>query len=408
MMPMALPSLAPWIRFCTYGLVLSLPISIGGINLFSSLLIVLALCSKEWWNAWPQLWRNPLVLCALVLFFGMFLGIFWTEGSSYEAWAVLGRYKKLLLIPFLLPFFGQRSHQRLALQLLCFSLSLTVICSWSDFMGITHISDPIYYPAPPGDAVFRMHITQGLLFLLNIVVAMGLALTSSSRFPKITYLALAGLSAADIIFVMVGRTGKALLPLLILWIIGEAVRIKMSGTWHYKKIPLWSLAAVIITLAGTAYFASQPDTMLGSIHQEIHASHQTGAVTSQGERVAFWSKGITLFKQEPWFGHGTGSVITLTTKMAQHAQRAVDQVVTFNLHNEYLMWAVQLGLLGLISILTFFGLYLRAGLKEPGINGLVLRGSWLIFITGCLFNSFLVDFTEGYSLVILLGLLSNL
>ena len=406
-MPIPLLSLAPWIRYCTYGLVLSLPISTGGINVFSWLIAVLALLSKEWWGTATQLWRNPLALSALILFFSMLMGIFWTEGSSYEAWAVLGRYKKLLLIPFLLPFFNQRAHQRLALHLLLFSLSLTVLFSWTDFMGITHISDPIYYPAPPGDAVFRMHITQGLLFLLNIVVAMGLALTSVNRFQKIIYLFLAALSAGDIIFVMVGRTGKALLPLLILWVIGESVRIKMSGTWRYKKIPVWSALAIIITLAGTAYFASKPDTMLGSIHQEVHESHQTGAVTSQGERVAFWTKGVTLFKQEPWFGHGTGSVITLTTQLARHSQRAVDQVVTFNLHNEYLMWAVQLGVFGLIFILGFFGLYLRAGLIAPDLNGLVLRGSWLIFATGCLFNSFLIDFTEGYSLVILLGLLSK-
>jgi O-antigen ligase len=407
-MPISLPSLALWIRYCTYGLVLSLPISTAGVNLFSSLILVLALLSKEWWQAWHQLWRNPLVLCALMLFFSMLLGIFWTEGSSYEAWSVLGRYKKLLLIPLLLPFFSQRPHQRFALHLLLFSLSLTVLFSWTDFIGLTHISDPIYYPAPPGDAVFRMHITQGLLFLLNIVVAMGLALSSSNRLQKIIYIALAGLSAGDIIFVMVGRTGKALLPLLMLWIIGETIRIKMSGKWQIKQFPIWSVFAIAITLAGTAYFASKPDTMLGSIHQEVHESHQTGAVTSQGERVAFWTKGIKLFKQEPWLGHGTGSVISLTTQMARRSSRAVDQVPTFNLHNEYLMWAVQLGLLGLILIMMFFGLYLRAGLIASDLNGLVLRGSWLVFAAGCLFNSFLVDFTEGYSLVILLGLLSRL
>jgi O-antigen ligase len=69
---------------------------------------------------------------------------------------------------------------------------------------------------------------------------------------------------------------------------------------------------------------------------------------------------------------------------------------TENPHNEYLLIAIQIGLIGLASLLyLFYRQWQVAGrLAQPLYRDLA-RGMVLMFVVGCLFNSLLVDHTEG-------------
>ena len=175
-MTRTLPALGSVVRLLAFGMLAVLPFSVGGVNFFAFLAALVALLSREWWQACSRLWRQPAVLAALVLLVLLAAGMFYTEGSWLDGWAVLAKYRKLLLIPLLLPFFQEDQARLTAMRVLAFSISFTVLVSWTEFLGWTHVSDPAYVSdSPPGDAVFKMHIPQGTLFSLLVVLGIGLA-----------------------------------------------------------------------------------------------------------------------------------------------------------------------------------------------------------------------------------------
>ena len=81
-------------------------------------------------------------------------------------------------------------------------------------------------------------------------------------------------------------------------------------------------------------------------------------------------------------------------------------VATQNPHNEYLLITAQIGLLGLTLLLWLFIVQWRSAqqLPMPMETGLA-RGLVLTIAIGCLFNSLLLDHSEGLFYAWLSGLL---
>ena len=71
-------------------------------------------------------------------------------------------------------------------------------------------------------------------------------------------------------------------------------------------------------------------------------------------------------------------------------------MATVNPHNEYLLLTVQTGVIGLACLLfLFFRQWRSAVLLETPQDRHLARGLVLTFVIGCLFNSLLIDHTEG-------------
>ncbi len=390
-------------------MLLSLPFAVGGVNLFGYLILVVAPFIETWRQAWHRLVTNRMAGIALLMLGMVAVGTLYSLGGSQEALNVLNRYHKLLFIPWLMPFFCRDEDRVRALHVLALALSINVAISWTEYLGLTHVSDPIYDGVAPGhfgDNVFRTHIAQGLLFDVLLVIA-GVHVIRATGRIRYLFAIIGLLTALNILVVMVGRTGKALLPVILLWLLYEWLTVDRAFFRIPAKWKSMALLLGVLVMAGTTWSLAHPSTMLGTIVSEVRASRATGVDTSQGERVQFWQKGFRLIRLNPWYGSGAGSVHAQTLKLAQHETSFLGRMATYNLHDEFLMWAVQFGFPGLFVIVLFFMYYLSAA---PGseVSAITMRGAGLVFLIGCLFNSFLMDFTEGYSMVLLAGVLARL
>ena len=77
---------------------------------------------------------------------------------------------------------------------------------------------------------------------------------------------------------------------------------------------------------------------------------------------------------------------------------------TVNPHNEYLLIAAQTGMIGLAALLYLFYTQWRLAARlEPFYRDLA-RGLVITFAIGCLFNSLLLDHTEGLLFAWMTGL----
>jgi O-antigen ligase len=364
-----------------------------------ALAIVSALVSREFWQATPQLICHPVAVVAVLIFILLAIGTFYSSAPAHENINYLWRYKKLLLVPLLIPFFQASRFRYQALACFCLSTFLTVLASWSEFYQYTHISDPAFGDFT-GDSVFVMHITQGFLFAMLIALAISLAIGSRNIYLKAFWLIIAVITVGDICFVMWGRTGKATLAVLTVWACWEWL---YAQKWQWMSKVTIQLLCITFLLAGVGMIAKKPELSFGTIRTDLERAHSTGEATSQGLRYQFAKTGVKIFLKSPWVGHGTGSIVTEQSKFAKEAQLPVQQVVTVNLHNEYLMQAVQLGAMGIALFIGWLASAWYYSLnKELGWQAIALRGTIVVFAFGCLFNSYLWDHIEGYTYCLLL------
>lgn len=397
-----LPSMGFVVRPLFLLMVASIPVSVAGVNFFGGLAIICALPSYELWNSKKYFKKNTTaILClALVILFG--LGIVYTSAPTDEAHKFFFRYAKLLLVPVFCPFF-RHDDQRLPFVLTAaLALTFNALISWGDFLGITQLSDPAYGNMS-GDSVFKNHITQGFLFCIGIVLAASLCVWAQKRWQKLILVLIILMFSANLFFVMLGKTGKVTLFAIALWLSIEWLRSvqysnltkRLAGLLFFSVITVFSFNVMRI-----------PNTALGSIKSDIETTSNSGAVTSQGLRLQLYVTGLKIASKHPIFGSGTGSVITEYKIFSDLGVTPVERATSTNLHNEYLMQEVQIGIPGLLLFLVMLWIIFKYSFELPQWQQIALRGGWICFSLGCMFNSYLMDFTEGYMFCALLAALN--
>jgi O-antigen ligase len=73
-------------------------------------------------------------------------------------------------------------------------------------------------------------------------------------------------------------------------------------------------------------------------------------------------------------------------------------------HNDYILYAAELGIIGLLTLLGVFGSVFRLAWKTGGGRGMQLLVIGSAFFIGCAFNAILRDWKFGLPMVILLAL----
>jgi O-antigen ligase len=118
--------------------------------------------------------------------------------------------------------------------------------------------------------------------------------------------------------------------------------------------------------------------------------------------MEFYRSTLQIIGENPVLGAGTGAF------PAAFSEAAEGRVVSAsdNPHNEYLLIATQIGLLGLACLLWLFWQQWRTAraLQDPLYRDLG-SGLVLMFVVGCLFNSLLLDHAEGLLFAWLTGLI---
>lgn len=126
-----------------------------------------------------------------------------------------------------------------------------------------------------------------------------------------------------------------------------------------------------------------------------------GVETSMGTRMNYYKTAIAILREHPWIGVGTGGYVRAYEATAQPNPVAVSN----NPHNQYLLTGVQLGVGGLLAVVALFGvMWWHAGRLEPTTR-IAARGLVAAIAAGCLFNSFLIDHSEGLLFAWMAGVL---
>jgi O-antigen ligase len=283
--------------------------------------------------------------------------------------------------------------RELALRWFCAAMILTFVVADVTALGLLEgnpwLSRPLGYTG-----AFKASITHGLLAAFTAFLFALLALREARWPQRVLFAVLALVAFKNVAFIAISRTAYLVLALLALYL----------SFILFRKRGLVIMCLILGALFAAAYSASgvfreRVDTVVSETGDRQGPWPSRESVTL---RLEWYQRSLDIVREHPLLGSGTGSFPHAFAETVKGTETAH----VSNPHNEYLLIAVQTGLVGLALLLHLFSrqLMLAQRLSSP-LETHLARGLVITMAVGCLFNSFLLDHTEGLLYAWLTGVL---
>ena len=162
---------------------------------------------------------------------------------------------------------------------------------------------------------------------------------------------------------------------------------------------LWLLGFLL--LLGVAWqSASDLRTRVMDTIKDVSTFSQGKKVSEEGNRLEIFSITTEIIAERPLLGHGIATWKPLYETRAQGLSSAGMTTP----HNDYLLYAAEIGLIGLAVLLWTWGVQLAVAWKIGGEHGMLLGMLGVAVIVGGMFNAILRDLDFGMPFMILLAI----
>jgi O-antigen ligase len=163
-----------------------------------------------------------------------------------------------------------------------------------------------------------------------------------------------------------------------------------------------SIGLIVLAMAGAAFvWMSSPYLRERVTHlvEEVQVYRDSTEESSTGDRLVFWGMSLHAIRTAPVIGHGTGSI--------GGAFRQQGSQTAINPHNQIFSVGIQLGLVGVVTLIAMWVAHLRLFLGSAAQSwfGLVVVTQNVV---SSLFNSHLSDFTQGWVYVFGVGAIAGM
>lgn len=367
------------------GLGISIPLSTALDSVLSLLVLIGGLLSGVFWQQRQLIKQNPVAIASLLLFSILALACFYDLGNLRNAFNILNKYNDLIFISLFLPLFtGIKSRQHAWNGFLA-SMTLILTLSYLIWLGVFEGTRFFAERLPDNPVVFKLHITHGILMAFTSYLFTIRALNKSGKLRWI-FSALAILAAFNVLFMVQGRTGYLVFA-------GLAVFL----TTHVLGRKGVALATIgVIAIALISYFTST------KLHSRVdvathefslwHPKQGHNETSSIGTRMDYYTNTLKIIAKHPILGVGTGNF----EQAYQQEITGTTLASSNNPHNQFLLFTAQIGLVGLFAFLLLFATQWKFACKLASEEEYLLaRGLVITIGVGCLFNSLLLDHSEG-------------
>lgn len=371
--------------FCAIAFMIFIPVNIVLMNVFLFLVLIFTLMAGDLKHHLTLVWHNPVTKVALILFALLSIGVFWSIAETDWSLRVLKKYNELWYMALLLPLFHSPQRRDIGVNAFLISMGLILTGIYLVYFNIlppSGISVAGKHASFTVDGGFSSHIMTNILMSFVVFSSAHKAIHSTTKSRWFYGVLFAG-SFYYALFISTGTTGQlitlSLLGLLLIQYFGKKTLIFLP---------------VLVLFIGILTLSIENNTIKHAINKiESRISHIESG--NPGTRPQLAIHAFKLFIEDPIIGTGTGSYRTaLETKQPGFAKRTPHK---YNPHNEYLTISVQLGLLGLLTLLFLFYTQAKTTQKIPDKEQRYLaQGLVVLFAIGCLANSLIMDSGEGH------------
>ena len=340
------------VLFLLLAFFLPISVSIAKIILITFLIVFVA--TGNFKEKISFLKKNYLSIFSILFFFCYILGILWTEDLQWGLIMLRKMADFFLFLPVLL-FFSKRYFFDKAIDF--FLVSIFLVCLLTLAVHF-QIIEKLYKGSLGSPNVTMSHITAGVFYAFSLYIALerilsGKLVKNYSKFFNWT-----------LVFILIytllisnSRTGFILLGLVLLitYINFNRGGILLGSIWI-------SLILTIFFTLSYKYipqFHDRTDALISNIGDYRSGKNYD---TSVGQRLTWTLNSLEIIKDNFWFGVGTGDFNKEHDKIFQNLQFKVQNTV--NPHNMYILVATQLGIFGLIALLSIFIHQIKFSLQE--------------------------------------------
>lgn len=379
---------------CAILLGFSIPISTGLDSILLALLLTMALIG---WNIqYPRMIsENNVGKLALLLFSILILGCFYGLSHPSVGMKVLTKYDDLILIALMLPIFSNAKMRLYGQCTFMIAMVITLVLSYLIWLGAFQHTPYFADRLPNNPVVFKLHITHSILMGFT---AFMLAVYSIYTINKWRWLMLVAslLATCNVLLMTQGRTGYLVIIALAIYLV--------LATLNWRNI-LLSLGIIIILTTASYMASSKIQARIALTMQETKAwqpMQGNNEASSIGTRMDYYTNTLKIILKNPLLGVGTGGFEAAYAKEVEGTYMATSN----NPHNQFLLFWAQIGAVGLSVFIFFLWVAWRTASRLPTITETILaRGLLITIVTGCLFNSLLLDHSEGLFFAWFCGLL---
>jgi O-antigen ligase len=371
-------------RAFAVALGVSIPFSVAVDGVLLALVLVCWLAADRYGERFAQLRHHPVALMALGFVALLAVGLAYGEQPRRDAFLYFGKYADLAVLGVFVTLFGDPGWRRRAILALAATLALLLVLSYLIKLGVLPPTPwarrvPVIYPI-----VIKDSLIHGILMAFGAFLFAVLGREAPRGRARAIWFALAAAAAANVLFVVPGRTGYVVLAALALYL-GYAWR-RLTG------LALVALAGAAVMGVGYAASSTLQGRLLETEREAREWQPGVPARTSVGYRLEFYNNTLKIIRDRPLVGAGTGGFPSAYERQVAGTGMAP----AGHPHNEYLHLMAQLGIPGLVALLALFWVPWRLAPRLPVPHeGVLARGLVLTIAVGCVFNSLLLDHTEG-------------
>jgi len=386
----------PWLAFCgkafavTFGIFIFAMFSClfptGVASTFSTLAFLFALIIfiQRIWYFRPLFFE----VVGLSLFFWLALSIIWTDAGFLSGLKALAEYRIYVMVPvFAYAISASPSAIKYFAGLMLLGCLISLVASYLLFFDAVYVDDLLSL----GNSIFHGFIMSLLYFAALLIFR------HSEGKIRILFLFIALVTAFNVLFVEVGRTGYLQIT------VATIAFMHLYLASFRKQIIVFTVFLFLALLFGSLFVFHEIEALFIAMVEQLRMG-QHGY--SNMLRLDYYSGGLMIGADAfPW-GVGVGDAEESLRNAFFDGRMAH---LTDNVHSEFLnMWLVG-GLPGLVMFLLFIFSIIRIGtmvrIEQKGLGELMF-GFGCIILTGALFNSVIKDFGEKHVILIVLAMFS--
>ncbi len=346
-----------------------MPLTVVGANSIIVIIVLLWLCSGNYKSKYNDIIGSKLMIASIVFYIMHIIGMFWTEDLKWGFHILHKMWYFLLLLPVLYNIVN-KEYTKYYIYAFLIAIALTLILSylvWFEVIG------SFMHAEPKNPTPFMSHVSYNP-FLACAIYLVAYEIFFNKKLSKLMLWLYSFFLVIMVInmFITEGRAGQimffaAMAILIVQYFIGQRIK---------------ALIAISILLPGvflTAYqtsdiFTQRVDQAINQFvgfdeiidldvtkkpHDVSYFYHQTAV----GARMLFTMNSWKLFTENPLLGVGTGDFPIEYKKINELNSKGAPEAN--NPHNMYVLVLVQLGAVGLLSMLSIFYYQIKLSFNNP-------------------------------------------
>ena len=368
------------------------------VSVASAFLLFTWLISGKYSEKFKLIYKNSAAISVLILFSFYCIGSIYSSGNIKESGTFLLKYAKLLIIPIIISVVRTKKIRHNGMNAFLFGALILLSISYFKWLGIIPMNLGLHDlpDNSQGYLAFKNRIAHNILMSFLMFVFFCKAYFDKTQWRWV-WLVIALLSLIDLMYLVGGRSGQIIALCFILFL-----PLYFYGKEAYKYL---LIAAISIFMLHKQLEPLMPGRLLET-SQEVSEHKSDAHLTSAGIRLEMYKNTLSLIKQSPFIGYGTGALRYEYNKLANTQDTLLKDVP--NPHNQYLLTFFELGMAGFAALIFMFYRFWQHSnviARSDTYAGMYLKGVVLTIAIGSMFNSLLLDATEGKFYCVLTGLL---